>query len=136
MEIGNMETFMAQQAGKVKRRQDEMKKIAKGVYQTQVMMDAKAMEDFEKECKKAEKAKTTVENTQEEKKATDYRSLFEEKKKELFTKIQNGDTEASFQIGADSFTLKGWNEFLSRFDSAQDTVEEMQEALKEQKEQQ
>lgn len=54
MEIGNMENFMAQQAGKVKQRQDEMKRIKKGVYQTQVMMDAKAMEDFEKECKKAE----------------------------------------------------------------------------------
>lgn len=53
MEIGNMENFMAQQAGKVKQRQDEMKKIKKGIYQTQVMMEAKAMEDFEKECKKA-----------------------------------------------------------------------------------
>lgn len=83
---------------------------------------------------KAEEVKTAGEDVSEEKKVTDYQTLLEEKKKELFTKIKNGDTEPSFQIGADSFTLKGWNEFLSRFDSSQDTVEEMQKALKEQAE--
>ncbi len=40
MKIGNVKDFMQQQSGKVKERQEEMKRIKKGIYQMQVMLDA------------------------------------------------------------------------------------------------
>lgn len=100
MEIGNIENFMAQQTGKVKRRQEEMKKIAQGIYRTQVLLDAETMETFEKECKRnqnkateavKEKDSQTIkangENATEEKQVTDYQALFEEKKAGLHWRI-------------------------------------------------
>ena len=45
--------------------------------------------------------------------------------KEIFVLIQNGDEEASFQIGSSSFTVKEWEEFLKKFDNAEDAIKEL-----------
>ena len=55
MQIGNMQEFREQQMGKVKKRMEEEKKIKKGIYQMQVMIDAQSQETFDKECKRTEK---------------------------------------------------------------------------------
>lgn len=39
--------------------------------------------------------------------------ILEDKINELFVKIQNGDTEVTFQIGAQTFTEEEWKEFLN-----------------------
>lgn len=54
MKIGNVKDFMQQQSGKVKERQEEMKRIKKGIYQMQVMLDAQESETLMKECDRAE----------------------------------------------------------------------------------
>ena len=55
----------------------------------------------------------------------DYAKILEEKINEIFAKIQNGDTEASYQIGSQSFTEKEWEEFLDKFDTAQEAIQEL-----------
>lgn len=55
MVIGNMQEFREQQMGKVKKRKEEEKRIKKGIYQMQVMIDAQSQETFDKERKKTEK---------------------------------------------------------------------------------
>lgn len=65
----------------------------------------------------------------------DYRATFLEKMEELKTKIENGETETTFQIGAQSFTLKEWDRFLKRFDSLEEKIQELtQERIEKQKE--
>ena len=54
MKIGNVKDFMQQQSGKVKERREEMKRIKKGIYQMQVMLDAQESETLMKECDRAE----------------------------------------------------------------------------------
>ena len=55
----------------------------------------------------------------------DYAKILEEKINEIFAKIQNGDTEASYQIGSQSFTEKEWKEFLDKFDSVEEAIQEL-----------
>ena len=55
----------------------------------------------------------------------DYAKILEEKINEIFAKIQNGDTEASYQIGSQSFTEKEWEEFLDKFDSVEEAIQEL-----------
>ena len=55
----------------------------------------------------------------------DYVKLLEEKINEIFVKIQNGDTESTYQIGAQSFTEKEWEEFLDKFDSVEEAIQEL-----------
>jgi hypothetical protein len=45
----------------------------------------------------------------------------------LEEKIENGDTEQKFQIGSQSFTIKEWETFLKKFDSAEDAIKELME---------
>lgn len=58
----------------------------------------------------------------------DYQTFLREKINELYTKIRNGETETSYQIGAQSFTEKEWDAFLEKFD---DVEKELQELMKE-----
>ena len=44
---------------------------------------------------------------------------------EILVLIQNGDREANFQIGSSSFTVKEWEEFLKKFDDAEDARKEL-----------
>ena len=55
----------------------------------------------------------------------DYAKILEEKINEIFVKIQNGDTEASYQIGSQSFTEKEWKEFLDKFDTIEEAIQEL-----------
>ena len=55
----------------------------------------------------------------------DYAKILEEKINEIFAKIQNGDTEASYQIGSQSFTEKEWEEFLDKFDIVEEAIQEL-----------
>lgn len=59
------------------------------------------------------------------------RQVIQEKIDEIFTKLQTGDTEPSFQIGAQSFTEKEWDEFLAKFDSLQDAIRKLMEEERE-----
>ena len=56
---------------------------------------------------------------------TDYYEFIRQKIEEIFVKIQNGDTEASYQIGSQSFTEKEWEEFLDKFDSVEEAIQEL-----------
>lgn len=56
---------------------------------------------------------------------TDYYEFLRQKIEEIFIKIQNGDTEPTYQIGAQSFTEKEWEEFLDKFDSVEEAIQEL-----------
>lgn len=64
----------------------------------------------------------------------DYQKLLEEKIKELLEKIHSKDAEATYQIGAQSFTEKEWKEFLEKFDSIQEAIRELMRQEQERKE--
>ena len=51
--------------------------------------------------------------------------MLRDKIEEMYEKLQNGDVEQSFQIGAQSFTLKEWDRFLEKFDNIEDAIREM-----------
>ena len=68
MKIGNVKDFMQQQSGKVKERQEEMKRIKKGIYQMQVMLDAQESETLMKECDRAEAKRAEEKKDTESKK--------------------------------------------------------------------
>ncbi len=55
----------------------------------------------------------------------DYNEILRQKISEIFVKIQNGDTEPTYQIGAQSFTEKEWEEFLEKFDSIEEAIQEL-----------
>lgn len=56
---------------------------------------------------------------------TDYYEFIRQKIEEIFVKIQNGDTEPTYQIGSQSFTEKEWEEFLDKFDSVEEAIQEL-----------
>lgn len=77
-------------------------------------------------------AYTGKKEAQEE--TTDYEKLLQEKIKEILLKIENGDTEPSYQIGAQSFTEKEWEKFMDQFDSVEEAVKELMKEEQEEKE--
>ncbi len=70
--------------------------------------------------------------------AEDFVKLIREKLKELYALIMSGNTEQTYQIGNNSFTIKEWKEFLEAFDSMEDAIKELmkeeQEAAAEEEE--
>ncbi len=54
-----------------------------------------------------------------------------EKKKEIAKKVQNGETEPKFSIGADSYTVKEWDKLISKVDKNNEEVRKEQEQRKE-----
>lgn len=87
--------------------------------------DCKALCDFFS-------AYTGKKEAQEE--TTDYEKLLQEKINEILLKIENGDTEPSYQIGAQFFTEKEWEKFMDRFDSMEEAVKELMKEEQEEKE--
>lgn len=79
---------------------------------------AKSIEQTEKEVDVSQKT---------DQQDTDYQSFLKKKINEIFVKIQNGETEPSYQIGSQSFTIKEWEEFLMKFDSVQEAFRELQQ---------
>lgn len=57
----------------------------------------------------------------------DYHEFLKERINEIFVKIQNGDTEPTFQIGKQSFTVREWDEFLAKFDSIEEAIRKLVE---------
>lgn len=55
----------------------------------------------------------------------DYQKILRKKMEEILKKIQSGDTEPTYRIGAQTFTEKEWDEFLERFDSLEDAIREL-----------
>jgi hypothetical protein len=58
---------------------------------------------------------------------TDYSQFIQDYMDKLYVKIQNGETETKFQIGNQSFTINEWDEFLEKFDSAEDAIQKQVE---------
>lgn len=65
------------------------------------------------------------ENTADKMESMDYLSVIKEKIKELSEKIENGETEPTYQIGAQSFTEKEWDKLMSDYDAMQDAIKEL-----------
>lgn len=59
------------------------------------------------------------------KEGDNYQEFLRKKMEEILAKIQGGDTEPTYQIGAQTFTEKEWDEFLERFDSVEDAIKEL-----------
>lgn len=54
-----------------------------------------------------------------------------EKKKEIAKKLENGETEPSFSIGAESFTVKEWDKLIAKIDKNIEAIQKEQEQRKE-----
>lgn len=54
-----------------------------------------------------------------------------EKKKEIEQKLENGETEPTFSIGASSFTAKEWDKLIDKVDKNLEAVRKEQEQRKE-----
>lgn len=81
------------------------------------------------------RVKTLTDNSRiTDEKSEDYQKILKEKINEIFIKIQNGETEPSYQIGSQSFTEKEWDAFLEKFDSIQAAIKELMKEEQEQKE--
>lgn len=49
-------------------------------------------------------------------------AFLREKSEEILEKLRNGETEVSYQIGAESYTEKEWDKLLQKFDDIQEDV--------------
>ena len=61
----------------------------------------------------------------------DYAEILEEKINEIFVKVQDGDTEPTYQIGSQSFTEKEWDELMEKYDSVQEAIRAIMQEEKE-----
>lgn len=57
---------------------------------------------------------------------TDMHKLLQEKMEEMREKLRIGETEPSYQIGGQSFTLREWDRFLMKFDLTQEQIRQQQ----------
>lgn len=69
-------------------------------------------------------------NNQKETVKEMFSQLVKDKKVEYFTRIQNGSSEQSFQIGSGSYTETEWKKLLKGFDAAQAKLRESAEGTK------
>ena len=78
---------------------------------------------------------TKSEQSAVKKGTTDYLSMIQQRRQELFEKIIKGETETKYQIGNQAFTEKEWDRLLEEFDAAQEDVKEvLKERLEKQEE--
>lgn len=54
-----------------------------------------------------------------------YQNVIRERIEELSEKIRSGETDASYQIGAQSYTEKEWDKLMSDYDAMQDAIKEL-----------
>lgn len=73
---------------------------------------------------------------QESSEDNDFMEALRKRKEEILQKVKNGETEPSFQLGAQAFTVKQWNKLMKRIDEAIDDIQETAEQKKEQQEEQ
>ena len=55
-------------------------------------------------------------------KTTNYHQIIQDKINELSDKLESGDTETTYAIGAQSFTEREWDKLMTDFDKAQDSM--------------
>lgn len=66
----------------------------------------------------------------------DFMEALKKRKEEILEKVKKGETEPSFQLGAQTFTVKQWNKLVERIDEAIDDIQETAQQKKEQQEEQ
>ena len=49
-------------------------------------------------------------------------AFLKEKSEEILEKLRKGETEVSYQIGAESYTEKEWDKLMEKFDDIQEDV--------------
>ncbi len=54
-----------------------------------------------------------------------YQKVIEEKIAELSARLNNGEDQKSYQIGAQSFTEREWNKLLDEYDYVQDELKKL-----------
>lgn len=93
-------------------------------------------EEFQEVTIYAEKAvnKNEVSDSDTQEKEIEYQQFIQEYMEKIFIKLENGETEESYQIGGSSFTIKEWEEFLDKFDSIEEAIRELMEEEQEKKE--
>lgn len=67
---------------------------------------------------------------------TDFMEALKKRKEEILDKVRKGETEESFQLGNQSFTIKQWNKLVKRIDEAIEDMQETAERKEEKQEQQ
>ena len=99
---------------------------------------------FIEKLEKADGIKETIGSEAESMPVTEperYTDILEKRINEIFTKVQSGDTEPTYQIGSQSFTEKEWDALMEKFDSVQEAIraimqEEKEKAEKEEEQKQ
>ena len=61
----------------------------------------------------------------------DYHELLRQKTQEMLEKLQNGETEPTYQTGSGSYTVKEWRRLIDRVDAVEDKLKEEQELREE-----
>lgn len=70
-------------------------------------------------------------DTSSKDKTAECMAFLHEKSEEILEKLRNGETEVSYQIGAESYTEKEWDKLLKKFDDIQEDVRrKMEERIK------
>lgn len=69
----------------------------------------------------------TERNRNEKDKTAECMEFLREKSEEILEKLRNGETEVSYQIGAESYTEKEWDMLLKKFDDIQEEVRQKME---------
>ena len=105
----------------------------------------KALWELEEDKNSDGQKKTATKEAEETKETQDGRtndnedllSILRSNIEEMRERLKNGDKEPSFQIGAQSFTLKEWDKFMSRFDAIQEDIQKsIEEEIEKKKEEQ
>ena len=125
-----MESYME---AEIQKKNEDCRKIFNELSQYKPRVTKEGMEVLDKtnqprmDEKKVPKADTIEEAEDEVASTKDYGQLIREKMEELFTKIKNGETAPSYQIGAQSFTEEEWEKLLDDFDSVEDMIKQLME---------
>ena len=85
--------------------------------------DTNAIEDIQKYVRMVPIENTEIAEDSMDISDEEYMELIHKQIEEMQEKLDNGEVNESFQIGAQSFTMEEWQEFLEKFDSIQETIE-------------
>lgn len=88
-----------------------------GFYEDFLAMTKAGMED-------KENISTTDKRSVESLSREEMFAMISERMQEVYEKLKNNDTEVSFRIGSQSFTIKEWERLLEQFDTAEEEIRE------------
>ena len=72
--------------------------------------------------KKGRSSFRTMPETTGTDKTAECMAFLKEKSEEILEKLRKGETEVSYQIGAESYTEKEWDKLMEKFDDIQEDV--------------